>query len=196
MPAGITTGARGAPLEVGAEPAVISAALAKPPRSLARIAPRDYTPLGQSRGGTPAGERARSGRVGASRSVRGAPRTRWCGHDQCVCRRSASLISFVARMNEVKSGSGMKARRSCPDIAPLIRATGYGPFRHRCLTSLAGGVRARDGIVLPHLSPRVGRRTSVRREQDQARPAGGYFLRMRNVRSFLSLRVSSSASPV
>ena len=38
------------------------------------------------------------------------------------------LSFFVARMNEVKSGSGMKARRSYPDIAPLIRATGYGPF--------------------------------------------------------------------
>jgi hypothetical protein len=56
MPAGITTGVRGASLEVGAEPAVISAALAKHPRSLARIAPRDYTPLGKSRGGTPEGE--------------------------------------------------------------------------------------------------------------------------------------------
>jgi hypothetical protein len=63
MPAGTMTGVRGAPLEVGAEPAVISAALAKHPRSLARIAPRDHTPLGQSRGGTPAGERARSGRA-------------------------------------------------------------------------------------------------------------------------------------
>ena len=29
------------------------------PRNLARIAPRDHTPLGKSRGGTPAGERAR-----------------------------------------------------------------------------------------------------------------------------------------
>src|SRR5579872_7151191 len=63
MPAGTMTGVRGASLEVGAKPAVISAALAKPPRSLARIAPRDHTPLGQSRGGTPAGERARSGRA-------------------------------------------------------------------------------------------------------------------------------------
>ena len=143
----------------GAEPAVISAALAKHPRSLARIAPRDYTPLGKSRGGTPAGERARSGWVGASRSVRGAPRTRWCGHDQCVCRRSASLISFVARMNEVKSGSGMKARRSCPDIAPLIRATGYGPFRHRCLTSLARGVRARERDRIASAPTQVGRGT-------------------------------------
>jgi hypothetical protein len=59
MPAGTMTGVRGASLEVGAKPAVISAALAKLPRSLARIAPRDHTPLGKSRGGTPAGERAR-----------------------------------------------------------------------------------------------------------------------------------------
>ncbi len=54
MPAGITTGVRGASLEVGGETF---------PRSLARIAPRDYTPLGQSRGGTPAGERARKRRA-------------------------------------------------------------------------------------------------------------------------------------
>ncbi len=56
MPADTMVGARGAPLEVGVEPAVISAALAKRPRSLARIAPRDHTPLGKNRGGTPEGE--------------------------------------------------------------------------------------------------------------------------------------------
>jgi hypothetical protein len=61
MPAGITTGVRGASREVGAAPAVISAALAKHPPSLARIAPRDYTPLGKSRGGTPEGELSPSG---------------------------------------------------------------------------------------------------------------------------------------
>jgi len=54
MPAGITTGVRGASLELGGETV---------PRSLARIAPRDYTPLGQSRGGTRAGERARKRRA-------------------------------------------------------------------------------------------------------------------------------------
>ena len=54
MPAGITTGVRGASLELGGETF---------PRSLARIAPRDYTPLGKSRGGTPAGERARKRRA-------------------------------------------------------------------------------------------------------------------------------------
>jgi hypothetical protein len=36
--------------------------------------------------------------------------------------------SFVARMSEAKSGNNIKARRSYPDIAPLIRATGYGPY--------------------------------------------------------------------
>jgi len=50
MPAGTMTGVRGASLQVGR---------ATCPRSLARIAPRDNTPLGKSRGGTPAGERAR-----------------------------------------------------------------------------------------------------------------------------------------
>jgi hypothetical protein len=44
-----------------------------------------------------------------------------------VCRRSASLY-FVARTNEVKSGSGIKARRSYPDFAPLNPGYGYGPF--------------------------------------------------------------------
>ena len=71
----------------------------------------------------------------------------------CVCRRSASLfLSFVARMNGVKSGSGVKACRSYPDIAPLIRATGR-------LTSLFDKTRARSRREneLLFFSPRAGR---------------------------------------
>src|SRR5579863_4929239 len=78
MPAGITTGVRGASLELGGETV---------PRSLARIAPRDYTPLGKSRGGTPEGEL----------SGNGQRRTPRCGGSRpCVFRRS---ISFCFRRN-------------------------------------------------------------------------------------------------
>src|SRR5581483_8282845 len=61
-PSGITTGVRGASLEPGRPPADTSAASVVFPRSLARIAPGDYTPLGQSRGGTPEGEPSPLGR--------------------------------------------------------------------------------------------------------------------------------------
>src|SRR5579863_4222644 len=82
MPAGITTGVRGASLELGGETV---------PRSLARIAPRDYTPLGKSRGGTPEGEL----------SGNGQRRTPRCGGSRpCVFRRSISFLLLAKRKSE------------------------------------------------------------------------------------------------
>ena len=141
----------------GAEPAVISAALAKHPTKPGPDRTKGlHTPWQEPRWN--AGRRARPERMGRRKPTHSVarPAPAGAGMTQCVCRRSASLISFVARMNEVKSGSGMKARRSCPDIAPLIRATGYGPFRHRCLTSLARGVRARERDRIASAPTQVG----------------------------------------
>ena len=80
-----------------------------------------------------AGRRARpQAEGGASRSFGARPHAacvRVMKH--CVCRRSASFSCrkralndlFVARVSEAKPGIGIKAERSSPDVAPLIRAT-------------------------------------------------------------------------
>src|SRR5487761_723490 len=76
MPTGTMTGARGASLEVEIWPVVISAVLAKPPRSLARIAPRDNnTPWEEprwtaGRRARPIAERAAQAALSAARPVR------------------------------------------------------------------------------------------------------------------------------
>jgi hypothetical protein len=102
MPAGITTGVRGASLELGGETV---------PRSLARIAPRDYTPLGKSRGGTPEGEL----------SGNGQRRTPRCGGLRpCVFRRS---ISFCFRRNG-NSEERQRGHHPSPDFLLPLRASG------------------------------------------------------------------------
>ena len=176
MPAGTTTGVRGASLEVGVEPAVISAALAKPPRSLARIAPRDHTPLGKSRGGTPAGERARERKGGASRLLRGASRTPYLRAGLTTVRLPAFRFLLFAgselrRVGRAKRNPPWREERwwvSLRSTHPTdrtrisfryIRATGYGPFRHRCLTSLARRSRCETGIVLLSLLPARGEKS-------------------------------------
>jgi len=112
------------------------------------LSPGTMTPWDESRGGTPAGERARKRKGGASRFLRGATRAPLaCGR---YCPASAGVplpffLSCVARMSAATSGSGVKARRSSPDIAPLIRATGYGlRAATRFLQSRVGITRARN----------------------------------------------------
>ena len=94
MPAGITTGARGAHWtgKAKAERPLRPAQEAWPGCALG-----DVSPLGESRGGTPAGERARERKGRRKPQLRGATRTRLVREVlTCVCRRSASLISLVA----------------------------------------------------------------------------------------------------
>ncbi len=144
MPAGITTGVRGASLEVGREAF---------PRSLARIAPKDHTPLGKSRGGTPAGERARKRRGGASRLIRGATRAPYLRAGTDDSATAGVPLSFICRKRAAKNCSATSWN------GPLW--LGWLGFSHRspspqagggkqigCLTSLARHLRPREQICL------------------------------------------------
>ena len=102
----------------------------------------DVSPLGKSRGGTPAGERARE------RKGRRKPLLPWrdpravfaCG--RCYPRLSAFRFPyFLLRSPDERSDirGGHEAARSFPDIAPLIRATARSTGR---LTSLFDNSRA------------------------------------------------------
>ena len=127
------------------------------PRNLARIAPRDHTPLGKNRGGTPAGERARSGR--AAQAAFSVARPHPFGAGLTTVRLPAFrfplfLCRSRSRMNEVKSGSGIEARRSYPDFAPLHPGYRRRAVRHRCLTSLARACARENEIARLHFSPR------------------------------------------
>ena len=115
------------------------------------------------RGGTPAGERARSGRAAqAAFSVARPVRRLRTGRGLRVCRRSASFLLFagsepqrVAPQQLEVARSGLKARRSPPSKRGEAN-------KIRCLTSLAAGVRRETGIVL-HPPPRKrGRGTTLR----------------------------------
>ena len=86
------------------------------------------------RGGTPAGERARSGRAAqAAFSVARPVRRLRTGRGLRVCRRSASFFLFAGSEFRIEFRSPderseirewHKSLRSYPHIAPLIRATG------------------------------------------------------------------------
>src|SRR5579863_9562769 len=62
-----------------------------------------------------------------------------------------------------------------------IRATGYGPFVHRCLTTLARCSRRENGIALPALRAARGERASPRfwkmGDKKKAKPRGRAFPR-------------------
>ena len=134
------------------------------------------------RGGTPAGERARSGRAAQA----AFPWRALCAAcvqvvDYCVCRRSASFYylpeaNFVGWVERSETHRGVNkddgyrgarhraALRADPLAPPIlqtvpgfsfrcIRTTG---FRHRCLTSLARRSRRETGSALRSLLPACG----------------------------------------
>jgi len=107
MPAGTMTGVRGASLEVGlAVGGVTPAPWTVGPRSLARIAPGDNTPLGKSRGGTPEGE--------LSPPVQGtAPHRKRCGgYNPTSFRRSISFLFW-------RNGKSEERQRGQPPLGVL-----------------------------------------------------------------------------
>jgi len=106
---------------------------------------RDESPVGENRGGAPAGERARKRRAAQAALLRGASRTPLaCGHltpasagvplpyflpearllDWASVKGLAEAASFfVARMSAATSGIEFDASMLSPDCASLIRAT-------------------------------------------------------------------------
>src|SRR5271168_1708253 len=120
MPAGTMTGVRGASLELGpvlaGKPAAFGAASheawpeAEP---WGRRLPLARTVVERRQASAPAAEGRRKP------ALRGAHRTRWCGHFECVCRRSAS---FMCRKRVEK--------RFLPSsLLGLTRQSALGSFR-------------------------------------------------------------------
>jgi hypothetical protein len=71
------------------------------------LSPRDESPFGENRGGTPAGERARKRRAAqAAFSVARPARRLRAGMRQCVCRRSTSFSFVVVVVVVVIARSG------------------------------------------------------------------------------------------
>ena len=137
------------------------------------------------RGGTPAGERARSGGAAqAAFSVARPVRRLRTGRGLRVCRRSASFYylpeaNFVGWVERSETHRGVNkddgyrgarhraALRADPLAPPIlqtvpgfsfrcIRTTG---FRHRCLTSLARRSRRETGSALRSLLPACGEKS-------------------------------------
>ncbi len=120
MSAGITAGVRGASLELGRQAF---------PRSLARIAPRDYTPLGQSRGGTPAGERARKRRAAQAATSWRDPRAA-CVRGLTTVRlpafRFPYFLKFPLPRATASGGEGIGGLRPPSTKVTPTRSVGYG----------------------------------------------------------------------
>ncbi len=133
------------------------------PRSLARIAPRDHTPLGRAVVERRQASAPESGRGGASRLLRGATRAPFaCG--RCYLRLPAFRFPYFFirspdERSDIRDGHGGFS------IVPGFRSAhpGYGEelraVRHRCLTSLARKSRRGNGIThsppLPRLTDRA-----------------------------------------
>jgi len=134
QPAGTTTGARGASLQVGmalagGKPAACGA---NAQEAWPVAAPWGWNILlGRNRGGTPTGERARQ-RTGRRKPalIRGAPPCPLARlHATCVCRRSASFVFFLRspdkrsaireQRRSVTTVSGFRAAESCGAYAGL-----------------------------------------------------------------------------
>jgi hypothetical protein len=139
MPAGITTGVRGASLELGGETF---------PRSLAGIAPRDYTPLGKNRGGTPAGERARKRRAAqAALSVARPARRLRAGTDDSATAGVPLSFYFIA---------GSEPQRTAPQHFGMARSGLDGlEFCHRSPSSQAGGGKQIGCLTSPASNSRA-----------------------------------------
>ena len=99
-----------------------------------------------------------SGRRGASRSFRGAPRTPLrAGRTTRVCRRSASLLSLPGGEPQT-SCIRNSSERFALDWMRSARSGLQGRCKqNRCLTSLAGGVRRENGMALIILPQTTGR---------------------------------------
>jgi hypothetical protein len=150
MPAGTTTGARGASLQPRRRvrhAAALSAVFGKPGPTLSL---RDESPVGENRSGTPAGERARKRRAAQAAFLRGASRTPLaCGqHDLAsagvplpfICwkrvdkKRFVDETAFAARSELLR---GLVVCRQQNSDAKNRAA------RTRLLSPLPGGERSR-----------------------------------------------------
>ena len=165
MSAGITTGMRGASLEVGRSVGgVTPAPWTVCPRNLARVAPRDHTPLGKSRGGTPEGELPPPIPSPASGggSGWGQRRTPRCGGRPCVFRRSISFMILAKRE---------KRRQTTRPATPRGSFSSCFALHVTEIGCPAGQGACGNEKACIHLSPRAGRgRVSVANEGEGASP--------------------------
>ena len=145
MSAGITTGMRGASLEVGdrrrSDPRPLDGLPTKPGPDRTK---GPHTPWEEPRWN--AGRRARpiaEGAAQAAPSVARPARHMRAGGTARVCRRSASL--FICRRRVAKSCSATaQVARSGLVRSPIPSSQAGEANKIRCLTSLAGGVRSRE----------------------------------------------------
>ena len=124
MPAGTTTGVRGATLDGDRCGAAVMAVSAKSPEAWPELSPGTMTPWDESRGGTPAGERARKRKGGASRLIRGAPRAPFVCGRYCPASAGVPLPYFFRGLvgwAEFREAHAVKARRKAQ--------RGHGAFR-------------------------------------------------------------------